>query len=468
MTARLGNIKKPIMASWLRDIGCRLDARPFVSGALEARKALENLSVRKDVLSSLTVGYNGGIYNGPQFSRTYVDSVEHGVPFVGSSAMLASDLSNLPLLRKQDALSPKLRHLELKPGMTMISCSGTIGRTVYARSDMAGMWSSQHIMKVVPDVSKIPSGYLFAFISCKYGIPIVVSGTYGSIIQSIGPQHISTLPVPRFADKLEQKVHVLVEAAANHRAEAAFWRRKAISAVEKALDWHFPAAHASHAIVNAGLLVRRMDGHHHSPVIQHARRALGKHTDSSRISTRVESVFEPNRGARRKVEDEACGVPFLSSSTVFELEPRHEYLISRRTPQLDKLLLTSRDLLLPRSGQIGGVIGRAVLPLNAYFGNAASEHLVRIRCRSKEDSFYLWAILASQPGYFATIGTAFGTSIPSLDCSLLSELKVPWICGHFRAELVEYASKVTDLLSQAIVEETLAITLVEDAVEGDA
>ncbi len=55
--------------------------------------------------------------------------------------MLNADLSNLPLLRKKDAYSSKLRHLELKPGMTLISCSATIGRTVYCRDEMKTLFT---------------------------------------------------------------------------------------------------------------------------------------------------------------------------------------------------------------------------------------------------------------------------------------------------------------------------------------
>lgn len=189
---------KSIPSKWLYRQGLRLDCGPYTSGGLEAQVILEELSAPTNALSTFTSGHEGGIYNGPHFSRTYVGSPEHGVPFLGSSSMLCADLSHLPLLKKEDALSYKLSHLQVRPGMTLISCSGTIGRMVFARPDMAGMWSSQHIMKIVPDTDKIPPGYLYAFLSSKYGVPLVVSGTYGAIIQSIEPQHIANLPVPRF------------------------------------------------------------------------------------------------------------------------------------------------------------------------------------------------------------------------------------------------------------------------------
>jgi len=187
------------------------------------------------------------------------------------------------------------------------------------------------------------------------------------------------------------------------------------------------------------------------------------------LSDKVESVFEPNRGPRLKVDDPTLGIPFLSSSEVFRLDPVGEYSISkRRTPHLEKLLVSDRDLLLPRSGQLGGIIGRAVLPLPTYYGHAASEHLVRVRCKSKEDAFFLWSVFASEPGYLATIGTAFGSSIPSLDCELIAEMKVPWFDDARRLELSKLVAGAVEASVRAIHAERKAVRLVEDAIEKGA
>ena len=85
----------------------------------------------------------------------------------------------------------------------------------YARPDMDGMGSAQHIMKVAPNPDRILPGYLYAFLSSKFGVPLVVGGTYGAIIQHIEPHHIASLPVPRLGDELEAQVHTLMECAAH-------------------------------------------------------------------------------------------------------------------------------------------------------------------------------------------------------------------------------------------------------------
>lgn len=138
-----------VRSGWLEEGGRRLDCNPYMSGAQEARDALRRLKVRKDALLTVTSGYSGGIYNGPVFSRIWVDRPEYGVPFLGSSDISNADLATLPLLKKTYAQSKKLSHLELTEGTTLITCSGTIGRMAYVRPDMAGIWSSQHVMKEI-------------------------------------------------------------------------------------------------------------------------------------------------------------------------------------------------------------------------------------------------------------------------------------------------------------------------------
>src|SRR3974390_3290656 len=104
---------KTVPSSWLHRDGRRFDSGPYTSGALEAKVRLEEIQVPKDKLADLTSGYNGGVFKGAHFSRNWADSKEHGVPFLGSSSMLQADLSNLPLLRKRDAESPKLAYLRI-------------------------------------------------------------------------------------------------------------------------------------------------------------------------------------------------------------------------------------------------------------------------------------------------------------------------------------------------------------------
>ena len=447
---------KAVRAAWLEEGGRRLDCNPYMSGALEARDALRRLS-KTEILSDVTER----IFHAGREGRTWVDDPRYGIPFMGSSDILSADLSTLPLISKKQVERNPL--FKLGEAWTLITRSGTIGRMAYVRPDMAGMACSEHVLRVVPKPDRIPPGYLYAFLSSRYGVPLVVSGTYGAIIQHIEPEHIADLPVPRFESNFEQKVAQAVEAAAVERVAASQHRRAAIELLEAKIDWSDQPRPIAIAPMASSLL-SRMDAFHYSPRVEAGRSALSSHR-SVRLGDQVERVFEPNRGSRLKVTDPAFGVPFLSSSSVFELNPSAEYLVSRSlTPHLEGLLLSDCDVLLPRSGQLGGIIGRAVLPLPMNVGQAGSEHLVRVRCHSPSDAAYLWAVLASEPGYWALIGTAFGSSIPSLDSSLISELMVPWLSEADRQEIATLASKAVAAQNKGNELETAAVDLLEEKI----
>lgn len=454
---------KEVPSPWIARWGSRLDAGPYLSGAIDARMLMESSRFNTDRLSTVT----SAIYHAGREARRWVSDEQYGVPFLSSSDILKADLTHLPLLSKRQVQGNP--GFLIRKGWTLITRSGTIGRMVYVRPDMSGMACSEHAMRVVPDEEAIRPGYLFAFLRSRYGVPMVIGGTYGSIIQSIEPEHIAQMPVPRFGADIEEKAHALVEQAAADRCKAAEARCTAIRQATTLAAWTACAMRMSIGTASASNLARRMDAFHHSDVVTRARSALSNAPSSERIANVVQAVFEPNRGARRKVDDASFGVPFLSSSEVFALDPEGDYFISRKaTPNLDMLLVLGQDLLVPRSGQVGGIIGRAVLPVPTVYGNAASEHLVRIRCCTHEDACYLWAVLASDPGYWALVGTAFGSSIPSLDCGLMSQLSVPWIDGAMRERIVEAARLSLHLQNAAIAAERAAIALVERAIEEAA
>ena len=121
-----------------------------------------------DVLSELCK--TNGIFIGGRAKRIYVQSPEHGIQFLSSSNMLQASFEGVNLIsRKQTGLDRML----LGKGWTLISRSGTVGNVVYARDDMVGLAASEHIMRVVTDTDKIPSGYLFSFLNSPLGKGII-------------------------------------------------------------------------------------------------------------------------------------------------------------------------------------------------------------------------------------------------------------------------------------------------------
>src|SRR5262249_24153549 len=81
---------------------------------------------------------------------------------------------------------------------------------------------------------RILPGYLYAFLSSKFGVPLVVGGTYEAVIPHIEPHHIAGLPVPRLSEDVEIRVHELVQEAADCLTAHSKFLHNATSTL---LDW---------------------------------------------------------------------------------------------------------------------------------------------------------------------------------------------------------------------------------------
>ena len=162
---KLADIHNPARFDWLADQGFRLDASPYLSGAYEARKLLERLPGTEPLYQVVRTA--NGIFHAGRSSRRWVTDPGFGVPFFSSTDILEADSSFLPLIAKS-AVNDNPRLL-IERDWTLITRSGTVGRMAYARPDMDGFACSEHVLRVVPDVGRISPGYLYAFLSSRYG-----------------------------------------------------------------------------------------------------------------------------------------------------------------------------------------------------------------------------------------------------------------------------------------------------------
>ncbi|WP_155300799.1 methylation-associated defense system restriction endonuclease subunit S MAD5 [Deinococcus kurensis] len=459
---KIGNPHRPVTSAWLTKEGHRLDAPPFLSGAVEARVLLDKLTVPTQPLREVTAGYNGGIYNGPQFKRNYVTSRAHGIPFLTGSSILLSDISRLPMISRKDALSKKLSYLRVEEGMTLISCSGSIGKMVYARPEMNGVWASQDVMKVVPDPEIIPPGYLYAYLSSRFGKTLITSGTYGAIIQHIEPEHISELGVPRFGIQFEKQIHLLIQKAAELRSEASYRIQKCRAKIDKRFESKDIFDNQSVNTVNSKDL-KRFDAFYYNSRVQYDIKELSL-VPTVKLSS-VSSIFTPGIFKRMYVEDAEYGYRYFSGTEIFQVKPQERGYLSRNSKNIDNYLVRNGWILMQDAGQIGGLIGQISYCFPYMDGSALSNHIMRIIPNNSSDSAYLFAFLSSQVGQRQIVRTAFGSSIPQIDPKYIAEIDIFWPSEQERVDLSDGISQAWSDISLAHDKEETAIQLVERAIE---
>ena len=463
--------EKLVPSTWLEQQGRRLDCGPYLSGAMEARVLLNKLpATTNKLLQEVTLGGLAGIFYGPRFRRNYVRDLQHGVPFLGSTDILNADLTFSGLLsRKEAARQPVLL---LREGWTLITRSGTVGRMAFARSEMDGRTGSEDFIRAVPDPAKIRPGYLYAYLSGRFGIPLVVGGTYGAIVQHIEPEHIADLPVPLAPDAVQERAHRLVNEAAQLRTEASAELRSVIREIEEAaglrpLDIGYNGGRPDTSLVKASALEGRMDGLFHSNYHQAALDPLLRLPEPQRITVGelAARVFWPPMFKRIRVEDPRYGVPFFGTAALMRADPDASYLLSRRTSGYDDLFVDETTVLLPASGQLNGIIGHAALPHGDVVGGTVTHDAIRLFSRNEETAGYLFACLASEYGRRQLKARAFGSSIPHLDEARVAGVVLPRLDEGKINELGCRAFSVRTARHDAVKKEREARSLVEHWIE---
>ena len=472
---KLADINNPVRFDWLTDEGYRLLASPYLSGGYEARRFLERLTVPTEPLRALTAGHEGGIYNGPQFRRNYVNDPKHGVPFLGTTDIMEVDFTNVPLLQAKDARSGKLSYLEVKPGMTLISCSGTVGRTCYVRPDMVGFWSSQDTLKVVANIAKTHPGYIYAFLNSRFGIPMIASQASGSMIQHLEPQHIADLPVPRFDRRLEEQIHGSIQAAAELRARF----QAGVTAATRDL---FESAGLPELLDlrwrdqprETGFVVQRPE------VI--SLRALNFSPRASRLTERLQDV--PHRslgeicnygmlrtGARfKRIDaDPAYGVRLIGQRQAFWVHPEGRWINPNEAPA--DILQKDETVLIAAHGTLGEneVFGRSILVTGTWTEHAYSQDFVRVFSGTPDISgAYLFAFLRSEVAFRLLRSMSVGGKQQEYHTALLREMPIPECTPKDRERIAETVRQAYRSRDEADALENRAQDLLDVAVRDAA
>jgi len=167
-----------------------------------------------------------------RFKRVYVEE-GYGRVFIGGKQLYELDPTNkkyLSLVHHGDRIT---KQLELHEGMTLITCSGTIGKVSLVGKHWENWTANQHIIRVVPANRDI-AGYLSVFLASEYGYPLITHHTYGSVVDEIDDKHVRSIPFPILKDENAQhRINELALEANEKRYEAYMKEQQALQVIDK-------------------------------------------------------------------------------------------------------------------------------------------------------------------------------------------------------------------------------------------
>lgn len=443
-----------IKSNNLSSNGLRLDASLYLSEGIQILSLLSSSNTKMTPLKDVT----SSIFYGNRSRRIYVTNPKHGIPFIKGADITKSNFSSLKLLSKKK--TKDLPSYELKEGWTLITRSGSIGNTAFVNKDFIGKLASDDIIRVCPQ--NIPEGFLYAYLSSKYGNRLLTQGTYGAVIQHIEPAHIENIPVPIFPESKQQEIHNLVVESANLRVEANRLLEEAIELFEKHIGkskFSFNYQTKVLKINERNLFSNRFDAQY--AIVQVEINKEKKGFEHISINTIASDIFVGNRAKRNYVEN---GIPFLSSSDMMLFNSiRYAKQISKKSLNLDSLKVSKGDILISRSG----TIGNTVLVGSVLSGSAISEHALRLVIDSdKMAPEYVYCYLNTQQGKRLMECSAYGSVIITLNEDYVGNILLPILDKAEMSQITNKIGEHSEKNDEAIIKENQAIQLVEKEIES--
>ncbi|HFX2462309.1 TPA: hypothetical protein ACIA70_000617 [Salmonella enterica subsp. enterica serovar Java] len=115
--------------------------------------------------------------------------------------------------------------------MLLVTRSGTIGKVALVPEHWLGRAASEHLLRVIPS-GRHRAGYLYAWLSSEWALPLIRRHTYGAVIFEIDQHHLADVEVPLLEEPLMSEInHLVLEA--NRLRYLAFQNEQPASAIFK-------------------------------------------------------------------------------------------------------------------------------------------------------------------------------------------------------------------------------------------
>ena len=167
-----------------------------------------------------------------RFKRVYVEE-GYGRVFIGGKQLGELDPTNKKYLSLAQHSGRIEQQLALRENMTLITCSGTIGKVTLVGKHWENWAANQHIIRIVP-ASKEMAGYISVFLSSDYGYELITRYTYGSVVDEIDDNHVRDIAFPLLKDKDKQaQINALALEANEKRYQAYCLEQEALKIMDE-------------------------------------------------------------------------------------------------------------------------------------------------------------------------------------------------------------------------------------------
>jgi type I restriction enzyme S subunit len=203
----------------------RLDASYFSQKSVRGREIIEELrgtQVNVDEIDDLCER----IFRPSIHKRDYTTE-EEGEPYLTPSQLF------LTPIKAEKFINNPPSGLRCQPGWILLTCSGTVGKSIVATEGVSDFIISQNMIRLVPGEGL--GGFLYAYMNSWMGKAFLTQDEYGSTIKHIDPEHVEEIPIPRF-EELEGELDTKVSKIFELREKADQLEEDAVAMIENELE----------------------------------------------------------------------------------------------------------------------------------------------------------------------------------------------------------------------------------------
>lgn len=180
-----------------------------------------------------------GIFYGSQFKRLDADP-DMGIMLLSQTHTFQERPQGRWISKKSVS---NYRGFMVSGGAILVAAQGTMGdgelfgRCQFCHRNFENHMITQHILRILPNFSKINPGYLFAFLSSEYGFHLFRSTACGTKLLGFILGLVEQFPIPMLGEKHQEEIGNMVYDAYDNRADALLLEDKAQAILLDALGW---------------------------------------------------------------------------------------------------------------------------------------------------------------------------------------------------------------------------------------
>ncbi|NWQ43322.1 restriction endonuclease subunit S [Bacillus sp. EB106-08-02-XG196] len=369
----------------------------------------------------------------------------------------------------------------LKKGMIVTGRVGAIGQTAYINSEFEKLdaMGSDNIIRIVPKDLDI-SGYIYAFLSSKYGESLLWRLAAGGVQPYISEDMLSDLPIPNLPETIQKEIHNLILEASNLRVEANNLFDKAQTDIKTdsglddltTLDYEYFGNHSSErpiAVFKRSLheiSTLSLNAFNYSKRVENLENRVKKGNWLTLSECLDEKQFFSSGSFKRLELNSPNAIKLINQSDIFDIRKKGK-LLAPKFVKADSLVEYG-EVIIAGVGTLGEgeTFCRVVFGNEELEGQLISGEFIRMKTNGKVPSGYLFCWLSTDYGFRLIRKTQSGTKLCRPIQELLKKLPVPVLSGSRMDQIDKSVKQSQTMMFEALCKENQAIDLVEKEVES--